>query len=349
MMIYFVHWVGKQMLNRSIIYSLSVISLMLLISCASTPSIPRWHVSPDAIQQQFPNSRFIAQQGRGVSREAAEADGVAQIARYFSSEVYSHVLVYEAELQQGSRSEVVSLTEIETYTRSQLNLFSVRFVTDAYFDKRTREWFTVAYIDREEAWRVFQPTVILHAETFSRLFQTAENELNRFKKALLFNTVQEYTRTPEFARVLEFGQLLHPVRMNESFSGVRSNMARLTQLSDTARRNASLYLYVPDDFESMVTNAVSEEFRKLGFAVSNNREHASAVCHVIVTEGRQVRELGVFYHPSVRIVISSGEEVLFSQSLEGVRESAVRPDVAKRRAYQSLADSIKENFTMRNI
>jgi predicted RNA-binding protein with PIN domain len=306
-------------------------------------------VSPDAIQQQFPNSRFIAQQGRGSTREAAEADGVAQIARYFSSEVYSHVLVYDAEYQQGSRTEVISLTEIETYTRSQLNLFSVRFVTDAYFDKRMREWFTVAYIDREEAWRIFHPTVRLCADTFNELFQTSENESGRFKKALQFITVQDYIRSAEFINVLEFGQLLHPARMNEAFSGVRTDMARLFQLSDTARRNAPVYIVVPDDFESMVTNAITDEFRKLGFPVASDRERATAICHVHITEGRQVRELGVFYHPSLRVVISSGDETLFSLSFTGERESAVRPDVAKRRAYQSLVDSIRENFRLGNL
>jgi hypothetical protein len=135
--------------------------------------------------------------------------------------------------------------------------------------------------------------------------------------------------------------------MNEAFSGVRTDMIRLFQLSDTARRNAPVFIYCSDDFESMVTNAIADEFRKLGFPVASDRERATAICHVHITEGRQVRELGVFYHPSLRAVISSGENVLFSLSIVGEREkSAVRPDVAKRRAYQSLVDSIRENFRL---
>ena len=338
------------MINKLIVIILpSVILIFLLSSCASVPSPPRWHVSPEAMHQHFPVSRFIAHQGRGATREDAEMDGLARIARYFSTEVYSHILVYMAEHEQDGVIELVTMTEIESYTRSQLNLFTVRFATDSFFDKRTREWFTVAYINRDEAWRVYFPNVRLKTETFNELFYVAENELNPFRQALRFITIKDFIRSPEFLNVIEFGQLLHPVRMNEAFSVVRSDMARLFQLSDTTRRNAPVYIYVPDDFESMIINAFTEEFRNLGFPVANDREQASVVCHIIVSEGRQVRELGIFYHPSLRVVISSGEDVLFTLSLEGERESAVRPDVAKRRAYQSLVDSIRDNFSLRNM
>ena len=82
------------------------------------------------------------------------------------------------------------------------------------------------------------------------------------------------------------------------------------------------------------------------FPVTNNAGAASAVCRVTISEGMQQRDLRIFYHPSLQAVITGNAGVVFTFNAEGERASAVTPDVAKRRAYQSLADCVRKSFSL---
>jgi hypothetical protein len=73
---------------------------------------------------------------------------------------------------------------------------------------------------------------------------------------------------------------------------------------------------------------------------------AAAVCRLTVDEGMQQRELGVFYFPKLQAVISSPSGTLFTFSAEGDQAAAVTPDVAKRRAYQSLVEKVSQTFSL---
>ena len=140
--------------------------------------------------------------------------------------------------------------------------------------------------------------------------------------------------------------------MNAEFALVRARLAALPQRASDARGNAPVFIDIPVDFESIVQSAFSRSFAAFGFPVTNNRNAAAAVCHVTVEEGRQERQIAgfsaasVFYYPHVRAVLSSPAGTLLTFSAEGGQQSAVTPDVARRRAYQALADRISSDFSL---
>ena len=336
------------MIKKGRICIFMLISVMVLSCASSSGSQARWDVSPDAMRQVFPDSRYIASQGRGATREAAEADGASQVARFFNTEVNTRLYAMDVFIERNGVGQTISEIEMETFIGSQMNLFGIRYATDAYFDRQHSEWVTVAYINRNEAWQVYMPRFRQQAEAFNQLLIAAERETDHFRKVLRFMSVQDYARSSDFHNNEIIGQVLHPTRMNEEFAVVRSQKARLPRLLDEARRNAPIYIDVPADFESLISNAFVREFGALGFPVVDNREMAVAVCSVTITEGRQERELGIFYHPSLQAVISSSMGVLITISIEGERTGAVTPDVAKRRAYQSLVEGLRGSFLVNN-
>ena len=336
-------------LNSRFFTSSPLFFALLLTACASAPSAPPWDVSPAAMRQIFPDGEFIAQRGRGVTRAAAEADATAAIARFFNSEVVSRIAVLEQYWEQSGETQEVTQVESEIFVQAQMQLFGVRHTHDAYFDRRHREWITVAYINRFEAWQIYGPRFRQQAEAFNRLFEAAENESDPFRKALRYIDAQNFTRTPEFLSAQSMGELLHPARMDAEFASVRTKLATLPQRVDDARRNASVYIDIPVDFESIVQSAFSRRFAALGFPVTNNRDAAAAVSHVTIEEGRQERDFGIFYYPHVQAVISSPAGTLLTFSAEGGRQAAVNPDVARRRAYQALAERISSDFLWKLI
>jgi hypothetical protein len=317
--------------------------IILLSSCATAPTTPApWDATPAAIRQVFPDGEYIAQRGRGRTRAAAETNATAELARFISSQINAN---RGYQITTDNNTETVN-TYDETYVKSQINLFGIRFADDAYYRKDIREWRTVAWIEREEAWAVYSPQFKRQADSFIALFDAAENERDAFRKYLQFNAANNYANSDAFTGASLFGQILDPRRMNEQFAPVRARTAAIPQRLEETRRNASVYIESNMDFESLILSAFTARFSALGFPVAGSANAAAAVCRVTVDEGMQQRQLGVFYFPKLQAVISGSSGVLFTFSAEGGQASAVTPDVAKRRAYQSLADEVNKRFTL---
>ena len=317
--------------------------LLLLSSCATLPTDPApWDATPASIRQVFPDNEYIAQRGRGKTRAAAEANAAAEISRFISSQISAN---RGYRITTDNVAETIE-TNDEAFVKSQINLFGIRYADDAYYRKDLKEWRTVAWIERNEAWTVYAPRFKQQADSFASLFDAAENERDQFRRALRFFAADDYSKSGDFQNASLFGQILHPSRMNAEFENVRAKIASVPQRLESSKRNASIFIECPGDFESLVSNAFSSRFAALGFPVANNRSSSSAVCRITISEGRQQRDLGVFYHPSLQAVVSTQSGTIFTYSAEGERAQAVTPDVAKRRAYQSLADKVRESFSL---
>ncbi|MCL2245235.1 MAG: hypothetical protein FWC03_12350 [Treponema sp.] len=329
--------------SKQYLYIIPFFSVLILSSCASLPTDPApWDASPAALRQIFPDSEYIAQRGTGATKAAAEAAAAAELSRFFASQISAN---RGYQITANNAAQTINTFD-EAYVKSQINLFGIRYAHDAYYRRDLREWRTVAWIERDEAWAVYSPGFLQQAQSFNALFDAANQDQDQFRKALRFMAADAYARSDEFSGASLFGQILHPRRMNIEFENVREKIASIPQLLDAAKRNAVVYIDCPGDFENLVLSAFASRFSALGFPVTNNAGAAGAVCRVTISEGMQQRDLGIFYHPSLRAVITGSAGVLFTFSAEGERASAVTSDVAKRRAYQSLADSVRENFSL---
>jgi hypothetical protein len=332
--------------NFSRTYHMIIVAQVLLLSCASAPTTPApWAASPAAIREVFPDSEYIAQRGRGKTREAAEANAAAEIARFLTSQINttSGYTMTSSEVN-GNVSETLE-TINEAYIQTQINLFGIRYVDDAFYDTAQKEWHSAAYIDRAEAWRIYEPQFKRQADSFQNLFDAAENEKEPFKQVLRYMAAQQYTRTVEFENANTFGQLLYPAKMDSEFSRIRTELASLPPKIDNGKRNATIFIDCPLDFESLVYNAFAEQFATLGFPVSRIRSATAAVCAITVNEGEQKRDTGIFYYPSLQAVLSGSSGALWTFNAQAERAAAVTPDVAKRRAYTGLAERINAEFS----
>ncbi|GHV92453.1 hypothetical protein AGMMS50268_29560 [Spirochaetia bacterium] len=316
----------------------------ILLSCATTVPIPDWAQSPAAITQVYPNDAYIARRGRGQTREAAEVAAAAEIARYFISQISANSSYRTNISEQNGVINESRETEDSAFVASEINLAGLRYAPDAFYNKAENQWETLAYLDRAEAWALYEPRFKKQADSFRALYDGAENENDPFKKALRWLAAAQYAGSAEFEAANTFGQILDPARMNAAFSAVRSDAAAIPQKVDTARRNADVFIDCPVDFESAVTNAFSRALSAEGFPVAKARAGAAAVCTITVDEGMQQRDLGIFYFPSLQAVFTGSSGTLFTYNASAERAGAVTADVAKRRAYTALAEAVQKSF-----
>jgi hypothetical protein len=321
------------------------IILPILFSCATAPAgLPDWAASPRALAAVYPEDQYIARIGRGPTREAAEAAAAAEIALYFTSRVSASRGYRETAVQTNGVTRESLETETSAFVSSEINLFGIRYVQDAFYHRREKRWISAAYIKRDEAWAVYEPRFRQQSDAFRALYRAAESERDPFKKALRWRAAESYAQSAEFEAANTMGQMIHPQRMNAAFSAVRNEIAALPQKSVEARGNAGVYINCPVDFESALVNAFSRVLAAEGFPVSRTRAAAAVVCTVTVNEGMQKRDLGIFYFPSVQAVFTGTSGTLFTYTASAESAAAVRADVAKRRAYNALAEQIQKTF-----
>lgn len=314
-------------------------------ACAALPAaIAPWSETPAAIRAVFPDENYIAQQGRGKTRAAAEANAATEIARFLTREINATAGYRMASSEAGGVSSETVDTINEAYVKTQIDLFGIRYADGAYYDKAQREWRAAAYIERGEAWRIYEPRFRQQADAFQSLFDAAENETDAFKKALRYGAALRYAGSPDFENANLFGQLLYPAKMNEGFARARSEIAVIPQRIDEAKRNAPVFIDCPGDFESLVGGALAWAFQAEGFPVTQSRSAAAAVCAVTIDPGEQRRALGTFYYPSLRATISGNSGVLWTFNAKAEKSAAVTPDVAKRRAWTALAEEVITAF-----
>jgi hypothetical protein len=314
---------------------------LLALSCAA---VPDWAASLSAVRTVYPDSDFIARRGSGATREAAEAAAASEIALFFSSQISVTISYRELISQQNGEVTEISEDSAEAFVQSQINLFGIRYAEDAFYHQQ--QWQTLAYIDRNEAWAVYEPRFKRQADAFEALYAAAEGESEQFRKVLRYGAAGAYVRGGDFVEAEAFGQILHPQRMNAAFGSIRAKIAAIPQKTDDAKRNAGVFIDCPGDFESLVTNAFSRALSAQGFPIAGNMNDAAVVCTVSIDEGMQERDLGIFYYPSLRAVFSGASGVLFTFNAAADRASAVTPDVAKRRAYTALAGKVVESFSL---
>jgi hypothetical protein len=261
---------------------------------------------------------------------------------YFQAQVSGRTELAESYAEQnGEVSQSVRL-EQHTLVQTETELFAVRY-TDPWQNPAAGTWETVAYIDRNEGWALFEPRLASKTAPFMVMFEAAEADPEplrrffRYKAALNFDPAA----MPVY---LDFARALNP-RQAAAFNPVREALAALPRRLDEAKFAASLSMDCPVDMDDLTATALTSALSAEGFPVTNDRNAASAVCRAVVEEGQEKREGGTFYTPKLTVMITGNSgEPLFSMTLQAPRQSATNPDVARRRAYAALAGEIQTRF-----
>jgi hypothetical protein len=315
-----------------------------LAACASGPAeqpTPPWVVNLEAA---YPRSAYIAGLGEGKDRKDAENKALAELSMYFVREASVTRSSRAAWTEQNGVSSSESRTEENILVESQTRLVAVRYAQDPWYNPAVKAWFTVAYIERDEGWTVYEASAKKEADAFMALADMADRETEPFNAVLRYGSAAAYGNGPAYNAARDFAQVLHPARAAELFAGADAAWSGLTQKRFAAREQARVFVNCPQDYNRMVYQAMVKALGAAGFIVEERRNAAAAVCDLAVEEGAQAQASGTMYYPALTGAIGGKGGTFFSFKTQAERQGAVNPDVAKRRAYTALASALESSF-----
>ncbi|MDR1143113.1 MAG: hypothetical protein LBK77_02705, partial [Spirochaetaceae bacterium] len=265
--------------HKTIMYPVCTGLAVLFAACAGTPqnaAAPAWAGNVEAV---YPRSAYIARQGQSSTLQEAELAALNGISFYFESEISSEIIAEESFRQSGAgedrRTSAESRLETSTLVRSYTRLIAVRYARDPWVNPATGAWETVAFIDREEAWTLYEPEAAKVRDTLLALSGAAENEVEAFSRALRFNLAAAYGGSPDFNAVRGFAQILHPGRARAMFAETDALRSAMPEKSYSARQGAAVFIDCPNDLDGLVSTAAAAALGAWGFPVEQNREAAS--------------------------------------------------------------------------
>jgi hypothetical protein len=319
----------------------ALFAALILAACVSAPvaHAPEWARDTEAA---YPRDRYIAQKGRGTNGEAAKLSALGAVSGYFQTEIQTVTTLEESYAEQDGHSSQSARLDQNTFLRSQTGLFAVRYA-EPWYNRAAKEWEALAYIDREEAWTIYEPRVREKTGPFWTLFTEAGAEADPLRQYYLYTAALSLAGREELSPLLDFAQILNP-RRAAAFDDLRAALGETGLKAESAKGRVAFYIASDNDMDALLSAAFAAAFTSHAFTVTGDAGVATNHCEARVSENRQDLEAGTFYAPSINVTVTGPGGPLFSYSASVPRQGARNAEVARRRAYAALAGELERTF-----
>lgn len=278
------------------------------------------------------NPAYIAQLGYGSTKDSAESNALAALSKFFQMNI--SVQAKEQTILNDSKFET-TLSE-EVFVQSYTELFAVHYTKPKY-DKKQKQYEVIAYIDRKEAWAIYEPKINDWTSQFEQFYFDAISQNDAILKIAGLSKAYQNAKENELYKKLDFAQILNP-NQAEKFSGTRNHLLEIEPILRRIAKQCSISIFCENDFEEFVSRAIGNFFSNYGITIVDN--NSQYFCYIKVIENSQVLPAGIFYSPSFSLKIETRDTVLISGEGQLKRIGAKNPTVAQQRAYTSLSQEI---------
>lgn len=315
-----------------------VFGISSIFAQKSSSKAPDWYLHQDVV---YPSERFITAVGEGSNRNQAENAALATISLYFqtSTDVCNNMIKRFNEREGNGTYSFSKGTQIVEKARitSQSEFFGVQFAQGFTVDKK---FTTLAYIDRDEAFLVYNQRIDVNVNILRSLLLIAEDFNNP-----IFG-VEAVSQGLSVAEITE--QLVKMARIVKKvdttyFKEAESMCERIRSAYQICKSNLIFQIKVENDYEDMVSRTLSDLLEDNGYSVS--KTNGICTLPVTVTVEREDLPAGVFLWCGIVVNIATGDgDDIFSYSRNFQKKGAKSEQMAYRRAYQEIQKELQATF-----
>lgn len=299
--------------------------------------IPSWYEHKEIT---YPSEMYVSAIGEGESEAEARENAVAQISLFFNTtaEVYNDLLKEYNELENGKKyasSERTQITEM-AIIRSSAEFFGVQF-TDCFAAKN--RVYVCAFIQREEAFKVYESEIKQNSATVAALLSSAQNGANPIRN---IKSAEKAVKIASVSNALiKNARLLKSVPQTY-FDSSEKNFSRAQSVLDSCLEKKAVSISVENDWNDMLYSSVAHLLEQEGFSVGNAK--TGNAFHIAVSAEESEKAAGFFLLCSVSITASSDGKNYFSYSRTFDKKGARAKNDAYRLAYKMIASEIEKSF-----
>ncbi|MDY2843739.1 MAG: hypothetical protein SOT81_07105 [Treponema sp.] len=224
----------------------------------------------------------------------------------------------------------------EVFVNSKTELFAVHF-TKARFDRKQKIYETTAFINREEAWKIYRQKIESDIKTFEDFWSNAENKKELLLKITEFSKAGKFAEENRLEDKLDFALIIYP-ESESLLANARNHISELKPLIKRLCGTFSVQVECENDFENSAAQAAKSSFAKIGIVTTES--NAEYICRIKISLNGKILPAGYFYTQSVTIEISNGDRTILSLSEQLAKTGAKNEQIAERRAYSAIAECV---------
>lgn len=282
------------------------------------------------------NSDYIAYKGRGETVKEAENNALEQISKYFSMKIHT----------EGSEYTIVSgnnksQTELQNniFVESQTELFAVHY-TEPVLNKKQKIYEVIAYINREEAWKIYEARIKTIIEKFDGAISTAKSENVDFKQILFYKKAQFLAKTNNLEKVIQFAYGLYSEKA-QNYEYVLDEISIIPKEINSKSRNCNIYI---EDSNKQILDEIKHLLGELNIPITEIKENANIICTIDFKDNKQVLPAGTFYTPSISVSFTNDNMTLFNYSKNLKKVGAKNSNVAEQRLYTAITTDLRQSL-----
>ena len=309
-----------------------------LAGCAGAPrgeAMPEWVTNHRTV---YPDTEYLAQRGSGKSAEAAQTDAMSQIARYFQTNVSANLSTTMQSITSGASVDERTTVVDDVRVSSEVSLFALEH-TEPYYLKKEKKWYCVAYMNRATAWKQYKPQIDGALKTFLGQYENAAAEGDPFTRISRCKTAWDAGGT--LLEKLEYGRIISP-KDEAAYSAERDKVAQIPVIAETAKKECTVFIDAPGDYNRTIEQAVSTALSKCGLTVAKTAAGANYTASVLIDDGESGSEpLSIMPAVSIKITGRGGNSVYSYETAAKEKAVAYTLENAKKKAYPALAKEIE--------
>ncbi len=300
---------------------------------------PQWIEHPYSL---YSERQYLVGVGSGDTREAAEKNAVAQIAKIFKTDIRVDETLIESVLEstKGKKSELSTSSEIYNRTRikSDQQLKNVK-IDQVYFSEKDGMYYALAYLDRVETSALYEQDFKENDRLMLEYFQKSQNETNKLHRLSDINksiALFEINRLiNEQYKVLTGGNVLTP----------SVSKSELDQALRSVREKISVSLAAGSDTPQEVGDYLREIIGNIGFKiVEQNADFV--INYELQTEKSSLNRPGIValnWHLKIDVVDRVNNFTLKTFNMNK-RTAAISEGEAKAKILRTVKENLKTKF-----
>lgn len=289
----------------------------------------------------YPSSEYIVQMGTGETEDKAKASCVAEIGKYFNTQVKSNLTAKESIVKKNDDKFKEYTIDNEIEVKTDVELFAIEF-EETYYSKREKKYYSLGHIHRDTAWEMYKSQIEMSKSTFYSFYNKAEESDEHFLKFIAYKQAQVYAN--EFLEKIQYGSLLNP-KKSTIYNEDRDVISSLPVLIKDNGKKSSISVSVKGDYNNILGNTVRQLFIKEGFEFSKNGYYTLSVEIDPNVEGNNP----LVIYPSVYVELSNlkGDSFFTFDYTYPEKTIAYALETAQKKVYPKIAEILSTEMNER--
>lgn len=290
-------------------------------------------------REVFPDTKYIAQKASAETKENSQTEAIAQIARYFQTNVAASLKTSVQSIEKAGSVEERTNIENDVELTSDVSLFAIE-TTEPFYVKKEKKWHCLAFIEREKAWTQYEPNVENAKNEFYAIYQKTEEESEPLLKCSLLSKTwksgMEFLKTLEFARILDS-------QKEKKYADDRNFVSEIPAMIEVEKEKCRVYVEVSGDQDGIIATSVAEALEESSLVISAQKEDCAYIAKVEITDNESGSDpIAIFPSVDFSLVGKNGKSAYAIKIKSQKKAISYTIENARKKAYPQVAEQIKE-------